>query len=291
MDLIAAQYGDEGDDEETKNENEMDLPRSKPTASSSSEYYSSEYYSSSSSSSSANDDDGNDDDDSSDDEVTASRIDSLIKSKGWEALNDCSDEEAVAAPRTRNEVLPEVPEALPADFIRGEDVLHLAGNVSCVVENTVVVQHGGPGCPVYDIGSLLCVERAPLGYVDEVFGPVKEPLYSLRAPDATIESIAVGNRVFAVERLSSVVVETALYRKGYDNSGKFDEEAEGDLEFSDDEKEAEARRKRKGKRKGRGNGGGRSHQNNAHNGAQQHHQHHQRYPTIQQHHQAGPAPL
>ena len=100
---------------------------------------SSEYYSSSSSESEA---EAMDDDSASsasgvesegETARAAGMIDSLIRSKGWEALNDVgSDEEGdtnASAPRTKNEVEPESPQPLPADLVRDADTLLEAGKV------------------------------------------------------------------------------------------------------------------------------------------------------------------
>ncbi|UPR03227.1 NAF1 domain-containing protein [Chloropicon primus] len=384
MDLIAEYYED-GEDKSKGGDGEVDEGRAKAgikgleevrraetaEASSSSEYYSSssEYYSSSSegeeegeegkgkaeaeecdseSSTSASGVEGEEET-----ARAASMIDSLLQSKGWEALNEAgSDDEeggAAGAPRTKNEVEADVPlKPLERDLIQGTDTMVEVGKISCVVENTVVVQYGG-GCSVYDIGSVFCVGQgneqgeeqqaepaagvegeggnlpcklaasdhlaSPLGYVDEVFGPVKQPLYSLRCDNETVEKhCKVGTRVYAVERLSKVVVESKLYTKGYDNSGKFDEEvAPEEDDFSDDEKEMEVkrgRRQRKRKVGGRSNpkpprGG--DHHNKGYRPPQQLHHHHQApvYPSYYQppqhlypqqpqqpyHHSVGPAAM
>ena len=158
----------------------------------------------------------------------------------------------------------------------------------------MVVQYGG-NCSVYDIGSVLCSGRRGagegsdglpsklragdnlgglLGRVDEVFGPVKQPLYSLRCHDDAIrEHCEVGKPVYAVERLSKVVVESKLYTKGYDNSGKFDEEvAPGEDAFSDDEKEMEVKRSRRQRKRKVGSRGTKPGGQTARGGGQNQHQ-------------------
>ncbi len=281
MDLIAQAYDEGEDNHEGEAEKApvaaeaaaaAERPAS-PSSSGSSEYYST---SDDSSSDSSSDGDTAGDSDSSSassvDAAAGAMIDNLIKSRGWEIEEE--DTAADGVPRTRNEVEPEVPEApLAADLLQAKDSFEEVGSISGVVESTVVVQHK-EGCNVYDIGSVLCVQKQaeaetgaetgaeaaasflPLGYVDEVFGPVKAPLYSLRCDSATIAShCRAGVRVFGVQRLSSVVVEKSLYTKGYDNSGKHDEEVlpgEEDA-YSDDEKEIEARKQRR-QRKRQSNG-------------------------------------
>ena len=375
MDLIAQAYTYEKDDDEDVVNKKDDAKETKlnetreRAGSSSSEYYSTSSESSSSSSyeyetdsdeeekgreSNGREGRGNgsnaETSDSSESEETAAAagmIDAIIKSKGWEALNheDGSDGEdgvlgSGAPPRTKNEVVPEIPkEPLPQDLLVEHDVLINAGTVSSVLlcSNTVVVASGlsptaaqtlsvgedktvgggaialeignsnnqsaaeaaaettGSAVVLFDIGSLFCVlsedkKALPLGYVDEVFGPVKAPLYSLRCSTETIENfVAVEKNVFACKRLSHALVDPQkLYTKGYDNSGKFDEEVrpeEGD--FSDDEQELEARRSRRQKKRSH-NGRHVPKPSHPHPQQQQHQQ--QRQGQQQQHHMVGPAP-
>ena len=66
-------------------------------------------------------------------------------------------------------------------------------------------------------GSVLCLaSREPIGKVEEVFGPVMQPLYSLRyacGPTPPAE-LAVGAAVCALERLTQYVLPEELYAKG-----------------------------------------------------------------------------
>lgn len=64
-----------------------------------------------------------------------------------------------------------------------------------------------------DEGSVLCLgSRQPLGRVEELFGPVDEPLYSLRyaCPTPAPADLVPGCRVFSVERLSTHVLPEAF---------------------------------------------------------------------------------
>ena len=226
--------------------------KARPAASSSSEYT---YTSGSTSGGSESETSDSDSDSSS---SAAEMLDSLIKSKGWEALNAVdSDDEGNGAPRTHNEEIPKpVP---PVDVaIAATDEVASVGEISAIVSDTVVVAMA-PGAAVYDIGSLLCVPEGdrkseseasakaawrPLGYVDEVFGPVKAPLYSVRVNEADLGTCEVGFKVGALTRVSAVVVEQTLRTKGYDNSGRNDEECDQEA-FSDDEEERAHRRRLK----------------------------------------------
>ncbi|KAK1426753.1 hypothetical protein QVD17_15433 [Tagetes erecta] len=106
-------------------------------------------------------------------------------------------------------------------------------------------------------GSILWVteSRKPLGVVDEIFGPVKNPYYIVRYnSEAEIPTgIQQGSLISFVSEFSDYALNNGeLYKKGYDASGEHDEECSEELEFSDDEKEAEYKRmKKKGDKKGR----------------------------------------
>lgn len=106
-------------------------------------------------------------------------------------------------------------------------------------------------------GSILWVteSRKPLGVVDEIFGPVKNPYYVVRYnSEAEIPTgIQQGSLISFVSEFSDYALNNGdLYKKGYDASGEHDEECSEELEFSDDEKEAEYKRmKKRGEKKGR----------------------------------------
>ncbi|KAL6553549.1 hypothetical protein OROGR_007391 [Orobanche gracilis] len=104
-------------------------------------------------------------------------------------------------------------------------------------------------------GSILWIteSRLPLGVVDEIFGPVKNPYYIVRynSEDEVPTIIQQGTLVsFVQEFANHVLNDKSLYQKGYDASGENDEELSDELEFSDDEKEAEYRRMLKMKKRG-----------------------------------------
>lgn len=77
-----------------------------------------------------------------------------------------------------------------------------------VPENGRAVSEGTPLC----LGN-----RAPVGEVEDVFGPVMEPLYSLRyACGPTMPSeIAVGAEIFCIQRLTEYILPQELYVKGW----------------------------------------------------------------------------
>ena len=66
-----------------------------------------------------------------------------------------------------------------------------------------------------DIGSVLCTEaRAPLGRVEDIFGPVVRPLYALRInPSAGgAAGVGPGTPVFAPARLAVYVDPQSVHR-------------------------------------------------------------------------------
>jgi H/ACA ribonucleoprotein complex non-core subunit NAF1 len=233
----------------------------------------------------------------SDGAAAAGMIDSIIKSKGWQALNQMDSEEDEDsfknAPRTKNEVAaPEKPEPLDVHLTK-DDSYVVVGNISGIIENTVVIEYR-KGCCVYDMGSLFCArtgngegDTIPLGLVDEVFGPVKAPLYTLRCdPEVVKAHCTVGMEVFALNRLSKHVVEKELYSKGYDNSGKHDEEVNPEEEnFSDDEKEMDAKKKRRQRKRNMKGDLVKKPNSSSSNHAMAHQMRRQNHQMPQQHHQ------
>ena len=69
-----------------------------------------------------------------------------------------------------------------------------------------------------DEGSILCLpDRTPLGRVEEVFGPVTEPLYSLRFAGGTEVPAEArqGAAVCSVERFNTYVLPEAVQQAGW----------------------------------------------------------------------------
>jgi H/ACA ribonucleoprotein complex non-core subunit NAF1 len=95
-------------------------------------------------------------------------------------------------------------------------------------------------------GSILWIteSRIPLGIVDELFGPVKNPYYLVRynSEEEVPAGISAGTSVsFVAEFADHILNMKELYAKGYDASADNDDQ-EDEPEFSDDEKEAEYKR-------------------------------------------------
>ncbi|CAL0303915.1 unnamed protein product [Lupinus luteus] len=96
-------------------------------------------------------------------------------------------------------------------------------------------------------GSILWVteSRKPLGLIDEIFGPVKNPYYIVRynSENEVPKGISAGTLISFVPEFADYVLNNKdVHKKGYDASGANDEELSDEYEFSDDEKEAEYRR-------------------------------------------------
>ena len=184
------------------------------------------------------------------DDEAGRKLDAIIKEKGFAALDGGSDDENLRRPpRTRNEAEDHGPVA-PVDVeVSASTPVEAAGVVSAVVGHTVVVA-GLEGRGPYADGSVFCLEdRTVLGRVEDVFGPVASPFYSLRCAEVPAAATS-GRPVLCVLQHSAVLDPQNLHTKGYDMSGKDDEELSGsDREFSDDEAEQAARRKAKAKRK------------------------------------------
>ncbi|KAM0950974.1 putative H/ACA ribonucleoprotein complex, subunit Gar1/Naf1 [Dioscorea sansibarensis] len=120
------------------------------------------------------------------------------------------------------------------------------GVISSILGSRVIVEGSEKHNPLSE-GSILWITetRSPLGVVDEIFGPVKNPYYIVRynsdteIPDGVKEGMSVS---FVLEFANHVLNDKDIHKKGYDASGENDEEITDEVEFSDDEKEAEYRR-------------------------------------------------
>ncbi|KAL3332933.1 hypothetical protein AABB24_033140 [Solanum stoloniferum] len=181
-------------------------------------------------------------------EIVASDVDEMV---GWD---DDDEDTGVKGPiRSKNEVqvLPPVPEVTAT--LQPHHQMQPVGVVSSTIGAQVVVEGVEKHTPLCD-GSILWIteSRSPLGIVDEIFGPVKNPYYIVRynSDNEVPPGIHPGTLISFVPEFSSHILnDNSLYKKGYDASGENDEEASED-EFSDDEKEAEHRRMLKMKKRG-----------------------------------------
>ncbi|KAD6795671.1 hypothetical protein E3N88_06567 [Mikania micrantha] len=207
--------------------------------------------SSSSSSSSDADDDEESDDDEEDDEAGSKKANGEVEIEEGEVRDEVdawSDDEDgcdVKGPiRSKNEIqdLPPVP-AVTVTIQPHHQTLPV-GVVLSIIGTQVIVEGVENHNPLNE-GSILWIteSRSPLGAVDEIFGPVKNPYYSIRYNSETDipTGIQQGSLISFVPEFADYVLSSNnnLYKKGYDASGENDEELSEEFEFSDDEKEAE----------------------------------------------------
>ncbi|KAJ2787790.1 hypothetical protein GGI15_000422 [Coemansia interrupta] len=196
---------------------------------------------------------------SADDESSSSSSSSSDSDEG-DAIafnaSDYSDDEPMTddAPMTRNE-LPNPPPTLPPiTHLPSTATLHPLGHVHAHVDSSLTIRGAAPGVTrVLDVDTLVALEdRRVVGVIAEVFGPVAQPMYSVRfASPEEARGVGVGERVYYAEEWARAV-ETGRLRlaRGTDASNIYDEEVgEEQMEFSDDEEERAAKqRRRKGRR-------------------------------------------
>ncbi|CAL0328976.1 unnamed protein product [Lupinus luteus] len=160
---------------------------------------------------------------------------------------DDDDDGAIGGPiRSKNELenLPPVP---PVEVtLEPHHQVQPVGVVMSIVGAQVIVEGVEKHEPLNE-GSILWMteNRKPLGLVDEIFGPVKNPYYIVRynSESEVPEGIHTGTLISFVPEFADYVLKNKdVYKKGYDASGANDEELSDEYEFSDDEKEAEYRR-------------------------------------------------
>lgn len=140
--------------------------------------------------------------------------------------------------RTKNEVLP-----VPKEITVSVDCqISPLGTLESIVEGCCVIKQT---CKeVLNISAVILYEdRFVLGEVEETFGNVKQPFYTVRVLDVEQHKDRIGSLVYYVKGSAIVNVEELKRMKGTDASNLYDEET--DEEFSDDEKEREAKKKRK----------------------------------------------
>ncbi|XP_058218406.1 uncharacterized protein LOC131329333 [Rhododendron vialii] len=170
-------------------------------------------------------------------------------------LSDDEDDTVTKGPiRSKNElqVLPPVP---PVNVtLQPHHQTQPLGVILSIIGTQVIVEGIEKHNPLSD-GSILWIteSRSPLGMVDEIFGPVKNPYYMIRYnSESDIPSgIQQGTPIsFVPEFANHVLNDCNIYKKGYDASGENDEEVTDEAEFSDDEKEAEYKRMLKMSKRG-----------------------------------------
>ncbi|KAF8039581.1 hypothetical protein BT93_B1944 [Corymbia citriodora subsp. variegata] len=198
----------------------------------------------------------NDDDDKDSDDEERRDVEEMVS---WSDIEDEDDGVAGTGAkggpiRSKNEVkdLPPVP-PVNATLLPHHQMSPV-GVVLSILGAQVIVEGVEKHNPLNE-GSILWITetRTPLGLVDEIFGPVKNPYYMVRYnSEAEVPAgIHQGTLISSIPEFASYVLnEKNLYKKGYDASGENDEELSEEVEFSDDEKEAEYRRMRRMAKRG-----------------------------------------
>ncbi|KAG4390430.1 hypothetical protein GLYMA_06G297000v4 [Glycine max] len=248
------------DDSEIEIESESESENSE-SESSSSDSGSGSSSNSSSGSSSCSDSEDDDDDKDDDVEVEEGEISDSDEEKmvSWSIVDEDGDEDGDVGGgggpiRSKNELqnLPPVP---PVDAILEPHHQTVpVGIVMSTLGAQVIVEGVEKHDPLNE-GSILWLTESqkPLGLIDEIFGPVKNPYYVVRynseseVPTGINEGTLIS---FVPEFADHVINNKDLYRKGYDASGADDEELSDEMEFSDDEKEAEYKRMQKQTKRG-----------------------------------------
>ncbi|KAL3149890.1 hypothetical protein ABBQ38_013255 [Trebouxia sp. C0009 RCD-2024] len=131
----------------------------------------------------------------------------------------------------------QLPPVKPLDVVIGEsEALLPAGTVSSILDGTIVVQEAENGRALSE-GTVLCSQdRIPIGRVEDTFGPVMCPLYTLRwagQGDMPL-SLVQGAPIFTTQKLAEYLLPEQLYTNGA--AAAEDDLEEEELEFSDDEK-------------------------------------------------------
>ncbi|XP_058729558.1 H/ACA ribonucleoprotein complex non-core subunit NAF1-like [Vicia villosa] len=241
----------DNNDDEDDSESESDSESSESESSSSAS-------SSSSSSDSDSDEDGEiKDSDDEDGEIKDSDDEEMVSWSEAEADFDVDDEdEVVVGPIWSTNEIQNLPPVPTVDVtLEPHHKMQPVGVVMSTLGPKVVVEGVEKHEPLNE-GSILWLteSRKPLGLVDEIFGPVKNPYYVVRynSENDIPAGIQGGTTLVSCvpEFADRVLNHKDLYRKGYDASGPNDEELSDEVEFSDDEKEAEYRKMRKMTKRG-----------------------------------------
>ncbi|KZV31136.1 hypothetical protein F511_11849 [Dorcoceras hygrometricum] len=186
-------------------------------------------------------------------EILLSDVDEIV---GWsDNENDEDGGVGTAGPiKSKNElkILPPVPSITVTLQPHHQTVP--VGIILSIIGVQVIVEGIEKHNPLNE-GSILWIteSRSPLGIVDEIFGPVKNPYYVVRYnfESEVPSNIQQGTSIsFVSDFANHVLNDKSLYQKGYDASGENDEELSDELEFSDDEKEAEYKKMHKMKKRG-----------------------------------------
>ncbi|CAI9089502.1 OLC1v1024089C1 [Oldenlandia corymbosa var. corymbosa] len=256
------EHARDGDRVDGESESESEAQSSSSSSSESSSDSESDSESESESSSDEDDDDvrnqkvkgkKTDDMETEEGEIVASETEEMV---AWSDEEDDGTGVTSTGPlRSKNE-LTDLPPVPPVNVtLQPHHQILPIGTVSSVLGAQVIVEGVEKHNPLNE-GSILWITKSgsPLGLVDEIFGPVKNPYYIVRynSESEIPAGVEPGTSIsFVPEFANHVLHDKSLYQKGYDASGANDEEITDNEEFSDDEKEAEYKKMLKKNKRGK----------------------------------------
>ncbi|KAH7826078.1 putative H/ACA ribonucleoprotein complex non-core subunit [Monocercomonoides exilis] len=185
------------------------------------------------------------DSDSSNDEEED--LDRMIVEEGIPEDDEIDDVSATGI-KSVHEITPEPPEISALPTINETQAIEEIGQVESVVEGIAVVK-ADTSKHILDAGSLLCLStRRSIGFIEDVFGPVVQPFYTIRLSNELLSlpeiTIRKGTPIFAASDME--IIAQPDRSKGSDASNVDDEEiADYEREFSDDEEEEKWKAQRK----------------------------------------------
>lgn len=148
--------------------------------------------------------------------------------------------------KTENELVPEV-KSVDIQLEEQVELIEIGKVLQVNKTDLSMIVLSTEGVPALDEDSVICLlDKSILGCIDEVFGPVKMPMYLIRFKHVVPDGVDKDVKVYHVPKHSKYVDMEKASEKGTDASNKFDEETE-DKEYSDDEQEALAKKQLKRK--------------------------------------------
>jgi H/ACA ribonucleoprotein complex non-core subunit NAF1 len=181
------------------------------------------------------------------------------KHKEDEEIDEEEEELGSGILKSTNEILLTELPPVPEFAVAPSDSIMFAGSMEALVDGLIVAQaHVNEFTKALDAGSAICRDnRKPIGRIEEVFGPVNQPMYLIRPVESFLSSLSPPftiqpARIFYVPSQSCFIFPDRT--PGTDASNLHDEELPVDQqEFSDDEKEMEMKAKKKKEKKGNKN--------------------------------------
>lgn len=141
-------------------------------------------------------------------------------------------------------------EILKSDFkihpieLTAENTLIAAGSLIAIESDSLALVEAIPECGTLDLDNVLFSQGKAVGFIEDVFGQVDAPIYSLATYFDLREFISEGAVLsVALEHAKFVELQELKKNKGTDASNAYDEETQNN-EFSDDEEEQQRKKKK-----------------------------------------------